>query len=460
MVLINLIRSDSTELQNSVLVDDPLIQISEGMSMVQSFHIESEAKIPSLWIERLGEQKASDLWAHRDGELWWQAWPEEGEPCLIFQEEILDADTAGDFDPKVLKASESVRLHRGLILLFADALNRQTFDQRFSPAGVVSPPIERQCFDQLNTTTAVLWKPSAVASIAGALTPLLRSASHGCVAIEFRGRELRWMGVVAARSLREASKRLVHPDPRAFLRASLSNQAAETNTSNTPNPGEQGPLIRLQSHSARTLLGSLLNIPLIRDGLERNYGLVSNLRNQLLAAPLNLQVLQNQKGPFQAAVQLDLALPSPNPDALSSLKTVSNRLKNRGLFSKQRRLETSKGEDDGEKILWYDYKQNTKRLLGGWSWNHGSSPAAGIMSLQMTLARQPDLKMSPVFLTDAGHLQARVRPSKLHGLGLIPKTWPAPVRRAHILEFSVKPLEGSATSHDDWRLIAGYLVLP
>ncbi len=459
-VVISLIRSDSTEGQSSVLVDEPLIQISEELSMLQSFRIESEAKIPPLWIERLGERTAADLWAQHDGQLWWQAWPEEGEPCLILKEDILEASSAGDLDPESLKPSESVRLHRGLILLFADALNRQSFDQRFRPGGVVSPPIEQQCFDQLNITTAVLWKPSAVASMAGALTPLLQSASHGCVAIEFRGRELRWMGVVASRSLREASKRLGHPDPRPFLRGGSSLTAVETSNSDRKNLEDQSPLLRLQSHSTRTLLGALLNTPLIRDGLESNYGLIPNLRNQLLAAPLNLQVLQNQKGPFQAAVQLDLALPSPNPEAISSLKTVSNRLNNRGLTSKQRRLQRSKGENDGEQILWYDNKKNTKRLLGGWSWTNSGSTDLGIMSLQMTLASQPDLNPSPTFLTGAGHLKARVRPSKLQALGLIPKTWPAPVRRAHTLEFSVKPLEGSATSHDEWRLIAGYLELP
>ena len=53
--------------------------------------------------------------------------------------------------------------------------------------------------------------------MAGALTPLLRSAAYGCVAIEFRGRALGWMGVVASRSLREASQRLLKPDPIDFL---------------------------------------------------------------------------------------------------------------------------------------------------------------------------------------------------------------------------------------------------
>ena len=104
---------------------------------------------------------------------------------------------------------------------------------------------------------------------------------------------------------------------------------------------------------------------MVRDGLESNYGLGSNLRNQVLAAPLRLQILPNQQGPFQAAVRLDLVLPSPNPEVGGSLKAVSNRLKTRGFLSKERRLMPTKKGQSGEEILWYDVKDNTKRLLGG-----------------------------------------------------------------------------------------------
>ena len=461
-MLLGLNRLGSLQGNRSVVLDDPLIQISEGLSMLQSFRIESEAKVPSIWIERLGEQDASKLWAQRDGELWWQAWPQEGEPCLILRERMLTAGFAGASEPRTFQAPESVSRHRGFVLLFADALNRQTFLQGFRPERVVSAPIEQFCFDQLNTTTAVLWKPSALASMAGPLTPLLSSAAYGCLAIEFRGRGLGWMGVVASRSLREASQRLLKPDPIDFLSGEFTKPFDASKPSDQSRLGVQRPLISLQSHSARTLFGSLLNRPLVRDGLENNYGLGPNLRNQVLAAPLSLQILPNQQGPFQAAVRLDLVLPSPNPEADSSLKAVSNRLKIRGLRSEERRLTPTKNGQSGEEILWYGVKDNTKRLLGGWSWlDHGSAAeSAGTASLQMTLASRPDWKDSPMSFTKSGHLYADVRPSQLSGLGLIGKSWPAPIRRAHRLELRIAPLKGSATSHEDWRLISGYLLLP
>ena len=46
-------------------------------------------------------------------------------------------------EPRSLQASESVSRYRGFALLFADALNRQTFLQRLNSEEVVSAPIEQ-----------------------------------------------------------------------------------------------------------------------------------------------------------------------------------------------------------------------------------------------------------------------------------------------------------------------------
>ena len=449
--LLRLISTQPPLAVNTVRVDDPLIQISETAVMLQSFRVETQAGIPALWIERFGRDAAVRLWSQRDGQLWWQAWPEEGDPFLIIAETPPGA--VSDGVPRFSKATDSIHRHRGLMLLFSDALNREAFEQRFSPDVAVSPPIERFCINQLKTTTAVLWRPFALASLAGDLAPLLQSASHGCVAIELRGRELRWLGVVASRSLREASSRLRPPDPTGSWRQ-------DSIQSDQAGAGQRDELLRLQSHSARLFLGALLNRPLIRDGLESNYGLDSNLRNQLLAAPLSLQLRRNEQGPFRAAVQLDLVFRNLNPQAIGSLKVAGERLKSNGLQSGKRRLQTERGDFLGEETLWYDDTENTRRLLGGWSWRKGDSSGDGNAELQMTLARKPDHGDSPAVITEPGNLVARLRPSALKRLGLLAESWPGPVQRARVLEFSMRPLDGSATSHEDWRSISGYLELP
>jgi len=178
---------------DSVIAPDPLLQVSEGMRMLQSFRVDATKPVPAIWTKLIDAKTASELWQHLDGRIWWQAWPQDGDPLLILPETdvVLPSATA-----------PLRRQKNGFVLVFADLLNAVTFDQQTPSARILPSPLEAQCFQSLNSGPAVLWTPAALASIAGPLLPLLQNASHGCFSLELKGKVLSWSGVVGSRPLR------------------------------------------------------------------------------------------------------------------------------------------------------------------------------------------------------------------------------------------------------------------
>ena len=90
------------------------------------------------------------------------------------------------------------------------------------------------------------------------------------------------------------------------------------------------PMLQLDSASAEPVLGGILNRPLIRDGLEKDYGLTLAMRRQLLEVPMRLRVEPQAQGPFQARLQIDLQLPYRDPEVRRALELTATRLERRG----------------------------------------------------------------------------------------------------------------------------------
>ena len=451
-----------------------LQRISESMRMLQSFRVDASKPAPALWTRHFDPTTASDLWTQLDGQIWWQAWPQDGDPLLILPE------------PDLILPSATAPLRRqqdGLVLVFSDLLNAVSFDQQVQPSRSLSTPLEQTCFDLLHRGSAVLWTPAALASIAGPLLPLLQQASYGCVSLELKGSVLSWSGVVGSRPFQHASTRLTPPDRQVDLPPLRSIPAT---TDKAPEPGSDkaseapspaaAPLLELSSWSSRMLLGAMLNRSLIRDGLEEDYGLPPTLQLELLDAPLLLQVNRVDKGPFQAGVQLDLQLPNKGNVVTSALNKAADRLLESGLSQREQPLTDPDGRAQGRVVLWYEKEKqagndnaggknqggkNDERLLGGWTWLAANASKNLPARLRLTLASAPDAVQSSQSLPmDPASLSASMQPLALNKLGLLGSSWPKPVRQSQRLDLVLQPLKGAATNNEDWSWMRGQLAVP
>ena len=209
----------------------------------------------------------------------------------------------------------------------------------------------------------------------------------------------------------------------------------------------------------------MLSRPLIRDGLEEDYGLPPTLQLELLDAPIVLKVIPVDQGPFLAGVQLDLQLPSNTKGVVSALKRAGERLKEGGLERREQELNSSAGRSAGRAVLWFEKDDQKERLLGGWTLKRADTARNGSPSLRLTLATSPEADGSQV----AGfqslpkppvRLSATMQPNELEKLGLLGSNWPRPVRLASQLNLVLQPLAGSATSHEDWNWMRGQLAVP
>ena len=450
---------------HSSVASGRLQRISESMRMVQSFRVNASKPSPALWTKHFDPTTASNLWKQLDGQIWWQAWPQDGDPLLIIPE------------PDLILPSATAPLRRqqdGLVLVFSDLLNAVSFDQQVQPSRPLSTSLEQTCFDLLHHGSAVLWTPEALASIAGPLLPLLQQASYGCVSLELKGSVLSWSGVVGSRPFQHASRRLTPPDQQADLPPLRTIPAiADTRSdkaAGAPSPASE-PLLEMSSWSSRMLLGAMLNRSLIRDGLEEDYGLPPTLQLELLDAPLLLQVNRVDKGPFQAGVRLDLQLPNKRNVVTSALNKAADRLLESGLTQREQPLIDPDGRDQGRVVLWFDKEKQTgndnqggkndERLLGGWTWLAADASKNVPARLRLTLASAPDaVQSSQSVPAEPASLSATMQPMALNKLGLLGSSWPKPVRQSERLDLVLQPLDGAATNDEDWSWMRGQLAVP
>ena len=209
----------------------------------------------------------------------------------------------------------------------------------------------------------------------------------------------------------------------------------------------------------------MLNRPLIRDGLEEDYGLPPTLQLELLDAPLFLKVIQVDQGPFLAGVQLDLQLPADTKAVVSALNSAAEKLKEGGLQRREKKLISPNGRPAGRAVLWFEKHDEKERLLGGWTLINADDAKKRPAQLRLTLATSPHAKASSsasgtALPPDPVQLVLSMQPNDLEQLGLLGSSWPRPVRMARQLNLILQPLAGSATRHEDWSWMRGQLAVP
>ena len=358
------------------------------MQLVQSDRVTSSDPVPELWLRYLGDQAAQSKWKSRDRQIWWTAYPQDGQPVLV------------------------VPGPEGPTLFYADALHEQVDRdamRQLSEADLRDNP--ERCLNQLAKTRAVFWRPAALDRMTGQLWPLFFNVGHGCLSWRTRSPHLWMTGVVSNEQLQTSVSSIIAPTQLPFEPL-------------TPSPdADEDTLFDLQLPEAGWLLQGLLGQSLIMQAVEQNYGLESAALDRLLRSPMRLRVHSSDQPSVQASLELDLLL-SPADDALlkSSLTDIAQTLRSYGL--RRRRVNGS--------TVWLDDAGSTPRALGGWH-----QFAQG--SWRFSLGEIPRIDQPPPILVDAP-MRLRLNPKRLSDLGWLGSTWPKRFQHSSSAEFTLSPL--------------------
>ena len=396
-------------------------QLLKQSRLIQSFVVDPNQAVPAIWSQRLGDEEASSRWMSSARRLWWLAWLEDGEPLLLLS---------------AVSRSEPPTFH------FADELHRDTYRRKRSSKAMKPSKLEADCLSRLNSTTAVKWSSSALISIAGPTASVMNEVSHGCVSLSLKADVLSFRGPVAPRSFSAAPENLSSPDVSGpeRPRTTRSDQSIRAR-----------PLLQLSSRSSDRLLSTFTNRQVIREQLEKRYGVSPLLLRKVLQAPMQLVVRPESSGPYRAGLQVALQLESPQAKEVEqTLDTIASLLRQRGLRQRSVLVKANGKGDLKTRLIWMD----GDRLMGGWS----VQGAEDSLTLQLALGQTPTPLTNLFSDFRSTDLTLKMLPSKLSAIGWIGSGWPRIVREAKSLELQVVPMNGHS-SGPHWGWVEGELSL-
>ncbi|MCT0226425.1 hypothetical protein [Synechococcus sp. CS-1328] len=403
-------------------------------ALIQSFAATPQRPVPALWQQRLGKPLAERVW-RQQRTPWWQLWSRNGEGGAVL---ALPAAALAGVPPASRPAQALVV--DDLLLLAPDPLTRQWLSQQLSSRPRTLRGLEQVCRQRLETSQAVFWTPTALAEIAGPLAPLLQRFQEGCLNLNLAGAGLAWTGEAAA-----ATGLLSGPG--SALASSAKAAAAA--------PLASDVLLELRGSSLDLVLQSLLARQLIRDPLAARYGLGPAQLPLLRQAPFRLRVRPLAKGPFQAALELQLAVGSDRKDWIAILSALRSALEEQGL-----QAVTVATADPLPTATW---TREDGVVIGGWRWLsvRGAPPELQFFlgPLPKTPVQEPPLAQAlPPVASRITQLSLRLQPAELEGRGLLPPALPAVIRSARRLEVTALA-DQAGRNPDPLSLLTGRLDL-
>ena len=389
-----------------------LERLIPSAALLQSFPAQPLAAPPGLWRQRLGPALAARLWPQQR-RLWWQFWGAHGDAAGAFL--VFAAPQSQPLPPLALRVDD-------LVVVAPNPLARQLLQQelrvrRRSPRGLAL-----RCTQELKEREAVHWNASALSQMLGPLAPLAQGQQQGCLVLAAQGRGLFWHGEAEA-----SDGALAPPPPPLALPAASQPLAADA-------------LLELRGRRLDVLLQGLLASPVLRQSLAGRYGLGSDVLKVLQPSGFQLRLRQVPRGPFLAALELQLEVrPAGRPGLERWLDQLSRALTDQGLES-NRPLPalTAWNREDGT-------------VVGGWRWS------ARREQLLLFLGPVPSRPAAPAPL-EVGDWQLRLRPAAMASIGLMPAGVPVVVRRAVQLELLGKPV--GLRPGERQSALAGRLQLP
>jgi hypothetical protein len=329
-----------------------------------------------------------------------------------------------------------------LIVVAPDPLSRQLLADRLRPQQRRSRGLQRGCLQRLEQEQAVFWNPSALGVIVGPVAPLLQRFQEGCVALELEPGGLRWQGEAAA------------VDGVLTSAAALATRSQPLRTTLPSLPSDL--LLELEGASLDQLLQGLLSRQLIRDPLASRYGLDESRLPLVRRAPFRLRLRPQASGPFQASLELQLAVGAQRREWEQVLLRLSRALQEQGLAEAappvaappvatppQPGSAALPRRAPAAPALAATWSREDGVVVGGWRWLAAPGRAA-----QLLLFLGPPPQAAVPMGTATGELPApgqvtlRVRPVALDRLGLLPPEMPQLVRRSEQLWLEAEPLAG------------------
>jgi hypothetical protein len=413
-----------------------LEQLMASASLLQSFPASPDRPVPALWRQRFGDDLALRLWREQRRQ-WWQFWGSHADlaPFLAVQ------DTGDEGSRKRLPANA---LRVGNLLVVApDPLARRLLKDQLRPEQRPGRGLFTTCVARLENDQAVFWNATAVGALLGPVAPLLEAYQEGCLSLALEPLGVRWQGEAAA------------VDGGTAMNAPAAGL--------DPPPPRQPPLpvdllLELQGTSLDQLLQGLLSRQLIRDPLAARYGIDTQGIALLRRSPFRLRLLPQASGPFQASLELQVAVGKDRPGWDQLLARLARSLRQQGLEDGPPAplTQVPSPRPGGSPIPaspvtrisgqgTMSWRRGDGVVLGGWRWIAGSPGDQLLFFLGPVPSREQPMASGPAQSPRDGELWLRVRPQALDLLGLLPSDMPDLVRRADQLWIDAAPVETMAT---------------
>ncbi len=445
-----------------------LERLAASAALLQSFRSEGGLQAPpSLWRKRLGPRLADQLWARRSG-FWWQFWGGHGDGAefLVLSAEAFRGGKPLPLPPQALEVDD-------LVVLAADPLNRQWLQEQLHLKFAPPQGLQLHCLNQLRSSETVYWSGPTLGELLGPLTPLFLPFQQGCFALSSQGQALIWQG--------EATP----------LGATPKRTATAVQPNELVAPGDPQALLLLQGGRLAPLVDGLLGSRLVSESLQKHYGLGPAQLGLLRQAPFRLRLRPQPQGPYQASLELQLAINANPSDWQALLSGLRKGLLAQGLEEQEaarpqwqrlgmaERFSASTWQRGGGKIAEgtasasmaadgtvADGTAADAKVVGGWRWLYQRPESAKLQnSLLQKSQGQPEgllLFLGPPphsarataasfapgepIQVQSDQLSLWAQPQALARLGLWPPGLPSLLKRSRSLQIGARALDAAGWS--------------
>jgi hypothetical protein len=389
-----------------------LEKLLSAATLLQSFPPSPNRPVPALWQERLPGSLATSLWRSQR-RPWWQFWGIHADvpPYLALLATGPLGGPPASLPPNALRIDD-------LVVLAPDALSLRLLQDRLLPRQRRSLGLQGRCAERLRRDQAVFWDPAALAVIVGPLAPLLQEFQEGCLVLALDPLGLRWQGEAAS------VEGVLLPLPAGAPAGDVPLQP--------PLPADR--LLEIEGDSLAPLLRGLLSRQLIRDPLASIYDLDPRRLELLRRSPFRLRLRPVERGPFQAALELELELGSERQAWRSLLTDLATSLRQQGLREEPSRRDPTRA---------VDWLREDRTVVGGWRWLQSVDGQARVLFFLGSPPPPSEPMGSETLRPGPQELRVRARPAALEALGLLPPLLPAVVRQSEQLWIEVAPTQGA-----------------
>jgi hypothetical protein len=386
------------------------------VALLQSFPAAPDRPVPPLWQQRLGPRLATRLWQQQRG-VWWQFWGADGDGGAFLALSQPRQTTPSAVPARGLRVDD-------LVVVAPDPLSRRQLMDQLAAASRQRRGLERRCLERLQRGQAVYWSAMGLAQLTGPLAPLLQQVRQGCLSLEPAGRRL--------------ASGLDLTGEASATAGVLGDPAASTSPSPGPGLPPAGVLLELSGPNLAPLFNTLLARQLIREPLAARYGLGPSQLKLLTSVPFRLRLRPVARGPFQAGLDLQLAVGRRREPWAALLRDLRQGLLDQDLQEGPAQLTSSAPGSAvrSQTLPAARFSRDDGTVVGGWRWQ---SQAGGDPQLLLFLGPMPQSPAAPVDASSRQPLSLNLLPSALESLGLMPSALPQLVRQATQLQLKVSP---------------------